>query len=76
MTANLKAAAVKKLELLGLSPADISAIKQATPSRWMRAPISGIVVTKLALRGAQVNAGGPTLLAGDAAAGMDYRRHL
>lgn len=57
MTANLKAAAIKKLELLGLSPADISAIKEATPSRWMRAPISGIVVTKLALRGAQVNAG-------------------
>jgi Cu(I)/Ag(I) efflux system membrane fusion protein len=57
MTASLKAAAVKKLELLGLSPADISAIKEATPSRWMRAPISGIVVTKLALRGAQVNAG-------------------
>jgi len=57
MTANLKAAAVKKLELLGLSPADIWAIKEATPSRWMRAPISGIVVTKLALRGAQVSAG-------------------
>jgi membrane fusion protein, copper/silver efflux system len=55
--ANLKAAAVKKLELLGLSSADITAIKQATPSRWMRAPISGIVVTKLALRGAQVNPG-------------------
>jgi membrane fusion protein, copper/silver efflux system len=57
MTANLKAAAVRKLELLGLSPADIAAIKEATPTRWMRAPISGIVVTKLALRGAQVNPG-------------------
>jgi len=57
MTANLKAAAIKKLELLGLSPADILAIREATPSRWMRAPISGIVMTKLALRGAQVNAG-------------------
>ncbi len=57
ITANLKAAAIKKLELLGLSPVDIAAIKQATPSRWMRAPISGIVVTKLALRGAQVNPG-------------------
>ena len=57
MTADLKAAAIKKLELLGLEPADIAAIKQATPSRWMRAPISGIVVTKLALRGAQVNPG-------------------
>jgi Cu(I)/Ag(I) efflux system membrane fusion protein len=57
MTADLKTAAIKKLELLGLSPADIADIKQATPSRWMRAPISGIVVTKLALRGAQVNPG-------------------
>lgn len=57
MTADLKAAAIKKLELLGLEPADIAAIKKATPSRWMRAPISGIVVSKLALRGAQVNPG-------------------
>jgi membrane fusion protein, copper/silver efflux system len=57
MAADLKSAAIKKLELLGLTPADIAAIKQATPSRWMRAPISGIVVTKLALRGAQVNPG-------------------
>jgi len=57
MTANLKTAALRKLELLGLSPADIAAIKEATPTRWMRAPISGIVVTKLALRGAQVNPG-------------------
>lgn len=57
MTADLKTAAIKKLELLGLSPADIAGIKQATPSRWMRAPISGIVVSKLALRGAQVNPG-------------------
>jgi membrane fusion protein, copper/silver efflux system len=57
MAADLKAAAVRKLELLGLSSADIAAIKQPTPTRWMRAPISGIVVTKLALRGAQVNPG-------------------
>lgn len=57
MTANLKAAAIKKLELLGLSPSDIANIKQATPTRWMRAPISGIVVSKLALRGALVNPG-------------------
>jgi membrane fusion protein, copper/silver efflux system len=57
MTADLKTAAIKKLELLGLEPADIAAIKQATPSRWMRAPISGIVVNKLALSGAQVNPG-------------------
>jgi membrane fusion protein, copper/silver efflux system len=57
MTADLKGAAVKKLELLGLSSSDIASIKEPTPSRWMRAPISGIVVSKLALRGAQVNPG-------------------
>lgn len=54
---DLKEAAIRKLLLLGLSPADISNIKEAAPSRWMRAPVSGIVVTKLALRGAQVNPG-------------------
>jgi membrane fusion protein, copper/silver efflux system len=57
MTADLRGAAIKKLELLGLSPTDIANIKEPTPSRWMRAPISGIVVSKLALRGAQVNPG-------------------
>jgi Cu(I)/Ag(I) efflux system membrane fusion protein len=57
MTADLKTAAIGKLELMGLSPADIASITKATPTRWMRAPISGIVVTKLALRGAQVNPG-------------------
>jgi membrane fusion protein, copper/silver efflux system len=57
MTANLKGAAERKLELLGLSPVDIATIKEATPVRWMRAPIGGIVVSKLALRGAQVNPG-------------------
>jgi membrane fusion protein, copper/silver efflux system len=57
MTANLKAAAVRKLQLLGLSAADIAAIKEPNPSIWMRAPISGIVVGKNAIRGAQVNPG-------------------
>jgi Cu(I)/Ag(I) efflux system membrane fusion protein len=56
-SADLKEAAVRKLQLLGLSPADIAKIKEATPTRWMRAPITGVVVTKLALRGAQVNPG-------------------
>jgi Cu(I)/Ag(I) efflux system membrane fusion protein len=51
MTADLKTAAIGKLELMGLSPTDIASITKATPTRWMRAPISGIVVTKLALRG-------------------------
>ncbi len=54
---DLKEAAIRKLLLLGLSNEDIANIREATPSRWMRAPITGIVVTKLALRGAQVNPG-------------------
>ncbi len=57
LSSDLAVAAVRKLELLGLSKEDIAGIKEATPSRWMRAPISGIVVTKLALRGAQVSPG-------------------
>ena len=63
MTADLKAAAMKKLELLGLEP------PTSRPSSKLRrladaAPISGIVVTKLALRGAEVNPGYHSLLAG------------
>jgi membrane fusion protein, copper/silver efflux system len=57
MTANLKAAAVRKLELLGFSPADIAAIREPSTSIWMRAPISGIIVSKNAVRGQQVNPG-------------------
>jgi membrane fusion protein, copper/silver efflux system len=57
LSADLQTAAVRKLELLGLSKDDVANITEATPSRWMRAPISGIVVTKLALRGAQVSPG-------------------
>jgi Cu(I)/Ag(I) efflux system membrane fusion protein len=57
MTANLKAAAIRKLELLGFSPADIAAIRAPSASVWMRAPISGIIVSKNAIRGQQVNPG-------------------
>ena len=57
MTANLKAAAVRKLELLGFSPADIASIREPSASVWMRAPISGIIVSKNAVRGQQVNPG-------------------
>jgi Cu(I)/Ag(I) efflux system membrane fusion protein len=57
MTANLKAAAVRKLELLGFSPADIAAIRLPSASVWMRAPISGIIVSKNVVRGQQVNPG-------------------
>ena len=57
ISVNLKAAAVRKLELLGFSPADIAAIRLPSASVWMRAPISGIVVSKNVVRGQQVNPG-------------------
>jgi membrane fusion protein, copper/silver efflux system len=57
LTANLRAAAVRKLELLGFSAADIVAIRQPSTSIWMRAPISGIIVSKNVVRGQAVNPG-------------------
>jgi Cu(I)/Ag(I) efflux system membrane fusion protein len=57
MTAGLRAAAVRKLELLGFSPADIAAIRAPSPSVWMRAPVSGIIVSKNVVVGQQVNPG-------------------
>jgi Cu(I)/Ag(I) efflux system membrane fusion protein len=57
MATNLKAAAVRKLELLGFSPADIAAIRVPSTSVWMRAPISGTIVGKNVVRGQQVNPG-------------------
>jgi membrane fusion protein, copper/silver efflux system len=57
MAANLKAAAVRKLELLGFSANDVAAIQEPSASVWMRAPISGIIVSKNAVRGQQVNPG-------------------
>jgi Cu(I)/Ag(I) efflux system membrane fusion protein len=57
MAASLKDAAARKLELLGFSRSDIGAIRQPSASVWMRAPISGIIVSKNAVRGQQVNPG-------------------
>ena len=57
LMASLDNAARRKLELLGLSEADIAAIRQPSSSVLMRAPISGVVVEKKAVRGAQVNPG-------------------
>jgi Cu(I)/Ag(I) efflux system membrane fusion protein len=51
------AAARHKLELLGMSDSDIAAITFPSPSIWVRAPISGIVIDNKATRGAQVNPG-------------------
>jgi Cu(I)/Ag(I) efflux system membrane fusion protein len=57
MAASLKEAAVRKLELLGFSPADIAAVRTPSSSVWVPAPISGIIVSKNVVRGQQVNPG-------------------
>ncbi|MGH7923389.1 MAG: efflux RND transporter periplasmic adaptor subunit [Candidatus Binatus sp.] len=53
----LQLAAKRKLQLLGMSEADIKAINAPDPTVWMRAPISGIVVDNKVQRGAAVNPG-------------------
>lgn len=50
-------AARRKLELLGIEPDQIAAIKTAAPVFTMRAPISGTVVQNQALRGSAANPG-------------------
>ena len=50
-------AAKRKLQFLGMSDADIQAIKAPDPTVWMRAPISGTVVDNKVQRGAAVNPG-------------------
>jgi Cu(I)/Ag(I) efflux system membrane fusion protein len=57
MGASLKEAAVRKLDLLGFSPAEIAAIRTPSPSVWVRAPISGIIVSKNVVRGQAINPG-------------------
>jgi len=61
MAASLKVAAVRKLELLGFSAADIAAIRTPSPSVWVSAPISGIIVSKNVVRGQVINPGGQLL---------------
>ncbi len=53
----LLSAARRKLELLGMEQSDIRALKAPEPTIWVRAPISGVVVKKNAVRGSQVNPG-------------------
>jgi Cu(I)/Ag(I) efflux system membrane fusion protein len=50
-------AAKRKLELLGMSDADIDAIRSPVPNTWMRAPISGTVVQNQSVIGSAVNPG-------------------
>src|SRR5580692_4555392 len=53
----LSQAARRKLQFLGMTDADIQAIKAPDPTVWMRAPISGTVVENKGQRGAAVNPG-------------------
>ena len=53
----LSQAAKRKLQFLGMSDADIAAIRAPDPTVWMRAPISGTVVENKVQRGAAVNPG-------------------
>jgi len=57
LAASMAMAAKRKLELLGMEDADITALKAPSPSIWMRAPISGTVVKNQAVRGAAINPG-------------------
>jgi membrane fusion protein, copper/silver efflux system len=50
-------AARRKLELLGMSDADIAALTQPSPMIWVRAPISGTVLDNKVVRGGAVNPG-------------------
>jgi len=54
---SMQLAARRKLELLGMSDADIDAIKTTSPTIWMRAPVSGTVVQNKATIGSAVNPG-------------------
>lgn len=57
LAASMANAARRKLLLLGMEEADINALKAPSPTIWMRAPISGIVVKNQAVRGTAINPG-------------------
>jgi Cu(I)/Ag(I) efflux system membrane fusion protein len=57
LAASMIDASRRKLLLLGMEPRDIDALKQPSPTIWMRAPISGIVVKNQAVRGTAINPG-------------------
>jgi membrane fusion protein, copper/silver efflux system len=57
-------AAQRKLELLGMEDADIRTLSAPSPTVWMRAPISGTIVDKKAIRGGAVNPGDVLLSVG------------
>jgi membrane fusion protein, copper/silver efflux system len=57
MAAAMEDAAERKLELLGMEPADVRELTAPNPTVWMRAPIGGTVIDNKATRGAAVSPG-------------------
>ncbi|MCI4371949.1 MAG: efflux RND transporter periplasmic adaptor subunit, partial [Thermoplasmata archaeon] len=57
MSDSLATAARQKLTLLGMSPQDLTTLKEPQPTIWMRAPIGGTVVDTKVVRGSAVNPG-------------------
>jgi RND family efflux transporter MFP subunit len=57
LASSLVTSVKRKLELLGMSDADIDAIKTPAPVIWMRAPISGTVVQNQSVIGSAINPG-------------------
>ena len=57
LAAAMVAAARRKLELLGLTPEEIGALRAPSASTVVRAPIGGTVIDRQVIKGAQVNPG-------------------
>ena len=57
LAASMVAAARRKLELLGLRPEEIGALRAPSASTVVRAPIGGTVIDRQVIKGAQVNPG-------------------
>jgi membrane fusion protein, copper/silver efflux system len=64
LAASMVKAAERKLELLGLSAADIRAIRNPEPSTTIRAPVAGTIVEKKVVLGSAVNPGDVLLTLG------------
>jgi len=57
LAASMANAARRKMLLLGMEESDIDRLKEPSPTIWMRAPISGIIVKNQAVRGTAINPG-------------------
>jgi len=62
---SLRAAAERKLELLGMERSDIAAITAPSPTVWMRAPMGGTIVESHAVTGAAIAPGDVLFSLGD-----------